>query len=43
MGADIVINYSKDKASAEEALSNIKAMGVKAIAIQADVSNVKRS
>jgi len=38
LGADIVINYSKDKASADEVLSNITAMGVKAIAIQADVS-----
>jgi 3-oxoacyl-[acyl-carrier protein] reductase len=41
MGADIVINYSKDKASADEVLSNIKAMGVKAIAVQADVSKVQ--
>lgn len=40
LGADIVINYSKDKASAEEVLSNIKAMGVKVIAVQADVSKV---
>ena len=40
LGADIVINYSKDSASAEEVLSNIKAMGVKAIAVQADVSKV---
>lgn len=40
MGADIVINYSRDSASAEEVLSNIKAMGVRAIAIQADVSKV---
>jgi 3-oxoacyl-[acyl-carrier protein] reductase len=41
MGANIVINYSKDKASADEVLSNILAMGVKAIAVQADVSSVK--
>ena len=40
MGADLVINYSKDKGSAVEVLSNIKAMGVRAIAIQADVSKV---
>jgi 3-oxoacyl-[acyl-carrier protein] reductase len=40
LGADIVINYSKDKASAEEVVSNIKAMGVKVISIQADVSKV---
>ena len=40
LGADIVINYSKDKSSAEEVVSNIKAMGVKVIAVQADVSKV---
>ena len=40
MGANIVINYSRDKASAEEVLSNITAMGVKAISVQADVSKV---
>ncbi|WP_299547867.1 SDR family oxidoreductase [Seonamhaeicola sp.] len=40
LGANIVINYSKDRISAEETLSNIKAMGAKAIAIQADVSKV---
>jgi 3-oxoacyl-[acyl-carrier protein] reductase len=38
LGAGIVINYSKDKASADEVLSNITAMGARAIAIQADVS-----
>ncbi|MBB6501185.1 SDR family oxidoreductase [Pedobacter cryoconitis] len=40
LGADIVINYSRDKASADEVLSNIKAMGVSVIAVQADVSKV---
>jgi 3-oxoacyl-[acyl-carrier protein] reductase len=40
LGANIVINYSKDKASADEVVSNIKAMGVKVIAVQADVSKV---
>lgn len=40
LGADIVINYSKDKASADEVLGNIKAMGVTVIAVQADVSKV---
>ena len=40
LGADIVINYSKDKASAEEVVSNIKAMGVKVVSIQADISKV---
>ncbi|RZJ89665.1 MAG: SDR family oxidoreductase [Chryseobacterium sp.] len=37
LGADIVINYSKDKASAEDTVNWIKAMGVKVVAIQADV------
>jgi 3-oxoacyl-[acyl-carrier protein] reductase len=40
LGASIVINYSRDKASADEVVSNIKAMGTKVIAVQADVSNV---
>ncbi|SHG86535.1 MULTISPECIES: SDR family oxidoreductase [Flavobacterium] len=40
LGANIVINYSKDKASADEVVSNITAMGVKVIAVQADVSKV---
>jgi 3-oxoacyl-[acyl-carrier protein] reductase len=40
LGADIVINYSRDKASAEEVVSNIKAMGARVIAVQADVSKV---
>ena len=40
LGADIVINYSKDKASADEVESNIKAMGSKVISVQADISKV---
>jgi 3-oxoacyl-[acyl-carrier protein] reductase len=40
LGADIVINYSRDKASADEVVSNIQAMGVKVISVQADVSKV---
>ncbi|OOQ59877.1 SDR family oxidoreductase [Mucilaginibacter pedocola] len=40
LGADIVINYSRDKASAEEVESNIKAMGARVISVQADVSKV---
>ena len=40
LGANIVINYSKDKTSADEVVSNITAMGVKVIAVQADVSKV---
>lgn len=40
LGADIVLNYSKDKTSAGEVLSTVTAMGVRAIAVQADVSKV---
>lgn len=40
LGADIVINYSRDKASADDVVSNIKAMGANVIAVQADVSKV---
>ena len=41
LGANIVVNYSRDKINAEETVSIIKAMGAKAIAVQADVSKVK--
>ena len=37
LGADIVINYSKDKPAADEVVSNITAMGARVIAVQADV------
>jgi len=40
LGTNLVLNYSRDKASAEEVLSNVTAMGVKAILVQADVSKV---
>ena len=40
LGANIVVNYSKDKASAEEVVKNITAIGAKVISIQADVSKV---
>jgi 3-oxoacyl-[acyl-carrier protein] reductase len=40
LGADLILNYSKDKLSADEVLSNVTAMGAKAISIQADVSKV---
>ncbi|MCF0040368.1 SDR family oxidoreductase [Dyadobacter fanqingshengii] len=40
LGANIVINYSRDKASADQVVSNIKAMGIEVIAVQADVSKV---
>jgi 3-oxoacyl-[acyl-carrier protein] reductase len=40
LGANIVLNYSRDKVSVEEVESNIKAMGVQVISVQADVSKV---
>src|SRR5260221_5577774 len=40
LGSNIVVNYSRDKSSADEVVNNIQAMGVKVIAIQADVSKV---
>ena len=40
LGADIVINYSRDKASADEVVANVSAFGVRVIAVQADVSKV---
>ena len=40
LGAAIVLNYSKDAAAAEEMEKNIKAMGARVIAVQADVSKV---
>ena len=40
LGADIVINYSKDKASADEVIKNITTKGVKVLAVQADISEV---
>ncbi|MBL4662612.1 MAG: SDR family oxidoreductase [Flavobacteriaceae bacterium] len=40
LGADIVLNYSKDEVSANEVEGNIKAMGARVISIQADVGKV---
>lgn len=40
LGADIIINYSKDKSSADEVMTNIIAMGSRALAVQADISKV---
>lgn len=40
LGANIVLNYSKDKVSVDEVESNIKAMGANVISVQADVSKV---
>lgn len=40
LGADIAVNYTSDKAAAEATVSSLQAYGVKAIAIQADISQV---
>ncbi|MBO9151740.1 SDR family oxidoreductase [Chitinophaga sp. GCM10012297] len=40
LGASLVLNYSRDQRSAEEVLSNVTAMGVKAVLVRADVSKV---
>jgi len=41
LGADIIINYTNNKESAEITVSNILKYGVKAMAIQGDISKVK--
>jgi 3-oxoacyl-[acyl-carrier protein] reductase len=41
LGADIVLNYSKDKSAADEMISVIEALGRKIVAVQADVSKVE--
>lgn len=40
LGADIVINYSKDRTSAEATLQEIKQAGVNGIAVQSDIAKV---
>lgn len=37
-GADVVVNYIQDKIAAEKTVAEIRALGVNAVAIQADVS-----
>ncbi|SDM52368.1 3-oxoacyl-[acyl-carrier protein] reductase [Catalinimonas alkaloidigena] len=41
LGADLVINYSRDQHAADETVSNIGAMGSRVISVQADVSKVE--
>jgi len=41
LGANIVLNYSRDKAAADEVESTIIAMGAKVISVQADVGKVE--
>lgn len=40
--ADVVVNYIKNKEQAEEVISEIKKIGSQALAIQADISNLKQ-
>jgi 3-oxoacyl-[acyl-carrier protein] reductase len=41
LGANIVVNYTDNKKSADDVLAQIKQMGVKGIAVQADVSKTE--
>jgi 3-oxoacyl-[acyl-carrier protein] reductase len=41
LGANIVVNYSRDRESAEKVVSHLKELNVKAIAVQADVARVE--
>ena len=38
-GADVAVNYRRDAAAAEETVRDIQAMGRRAVAVQADVSD----
>jgi len=40
LGANVVVNYSKDGTTAANVVKTIEASGVRAIAIQADISKV---
>lgn len=40
LGANIIVHYSRDKILADEVVGNIRAMGAKAILVQADVNRV---
>lgn len=41
MGANVVVNYNESSKEAEKTLQNLKAIGARAIAVQADVSNAE--
>ncbi len=41
LGADVIINYVKNKKKAEETVKEIKSKGMNAIAVEADVSKTK--
>ena len=40
LGANVVVNYAKDKAPADDVMTAVAGLGVKAICVQADVSKV---
>jgi 3-oxoacyl-[acyl-carrier protein] reductase len=40
LGANIIVNYSKDRASAAAVVSTIESLGARAIAVQADISKL---
>ncbi len=40
LGADIVVNYTKDEAAANETVTQLKGLGVQAIAVQANIAKV---
>jgi 3-oxoacyl-[acyl-carrier protein] reductase len=40
LGANVVVNYSKDKVAADEVVAAAEKLGVKALLVQADVSSV---
>lgn len=40
LGADIVINYANDQASAETTLNEVNGFGVNGVAVQADVAKI---
>lgn len=40
LGANVVVNYLKDESAAEETVRNAEALGVRAVAVQADVSRL---
>ena len=38
-GADVAVNYSRSQAEAEATAEEVEALGVRALAVQADVAN----
>lgn len=43
LGADVLVNYARDEKSAAEAVREAQAMGVKALAIKADVRSIEET